>query len=79
MYSGTKLKHMQLHNGIWPWSMSPSKYDQKALKICNEYAAKHLSKHYKFPKRAENSLESGYCPELDESLVLGPEKASYQH
>ena len=24
MYLGTKLKHMQLHNGIWAWSMSPS-------------------------------------------------------
>ena len=24
MYLGIKLKHMQLHNGIWAWSMSPS-------------------------------------------------------
>ena len=26
MYLGTKLKCMQIHNGIWAWSMSLSKY-----------------------------------------------------
>ena len=34
MYLGMKLKLMQLHNGIWAWSMSPSKYVQEALRIC---------------------------------------------
>ena len=29
MYLGTKLKCMQLHNGIWAWSMSPSKMSKK--------------------------------------------------
>ena len=41
MYSGTKLKQMQLHNGIWAWSMSPSKDVQEAVRICKEYFA-HL-------------------------------------
>ena len=54
MYLGTKLKHMQIHNGIWAWSMSPSKYVQEAVRICKENVAKHLSKGYKLPKRAEN-------------------------
>ena len=44
MYLGTKLKHMQLHNGIWAWSMSPSKYVSEAVRICKEFVAKHLSK-----------------------------------
>ena len=66
-----KLKCMQLHNDIWALSMSPSKYVQKLVRICAEYAAKHLSKGYKLPKRADNPFESGYCPDLDVSLVLG--------
>ena len=57
--------------------MSPSKYVQEALRICEEYVAKHLSKGYKMAKRAQNQFKSGYCPELDVSLVLGPDKTSY--
>ena len=57
--------------------MSPSKYVQEAIRICKEYIAKHLSKGYKLPKRAENLFKSGYCRELDVFLVLGPDEASY--
>ena len=32
-YLSMKLKHMQLHNGIWPWSMSPSNYIQGAVRV----------------------------------------------
>ena len=42
MYLSTKWKHMYLHDGIWAWSMSPSKYVQEALRICDEYVAKHM-------------------------------------
>ena len=77
MYLGTKLKHMQLHNGIWAWSMSPSKYVQEAVWICEEYAARYLSKGYRLPKREINPFESGYFPGLDVSLILGPDEASY--
>ena len=35
---------MQLHNDIWALSISPSKYVQEAVKIYEEYVAKHLSK-----------------------------------
>ena len=44
MYLGMKLKHMQLHNGIWAWLMSPSTYVQEAVQMCEEYIEKHLSK-----------------------------------
>ena len=46
MYLGTKLKCMQLHNSIWVWSLSPSKYVQEEIRICKEYAARHLSNEY---------------------------------
>ena len=69
MSLGKRLKCMQLHNDIWAWSMSPSKYVKEAVRICEEYIAKHLSKSYKLPKRAENPFKNGYCPELDVSPV----------
>ena len=52
MYQGMKHLCMQLHNGIWAWLMSPSKYVQKAVRICAEYVAKHLSKGYHLLRRA---------------------------
>ena len=77
MYLGTKLKCMQLHNGIWAWSMSQSKHVHEAVRICEEYVAKHLSKGYKLQERAENPFKSSYCPKLDVSLGLEPDGASY--
>ena len=77
MYLSIKLKCMQLHNGIWAWSMSPSKYFWEAVRICKEYVAKHLSKECRLPKRADNPFEIIFYPELDVSPVLGPGEASY--
>ena len=57
--------------------MSPSKYVPEAVRICKEYVARHLSKEYRLPKRADNPFESHYSPKLDVSLVLGSEEASY--
>ena len=72
MYLNMKLKCMNLYNGIWAWSISPPKYVQEAVRICEEHASKHLSKGYKLPRRAENPFETD-----DESPVLGPDEASY--
>ena len=77
MCLGTKLKYMQLHNGIRAWSMSPSKHVQEAVRICDEHVAKHLSRGYECPKRAGNPFKTGYSPELDVSPVLGPDEVSY--
>ena len=77
MYLDIKLKCMHPHNDIWAWSMRLSKYVHEAVRICKEYVARHQSKDNRLPKRADNPIESGYSPELDVSLVLGPEKTSY--
>ena len=52
-------------------------YVQEAVRIYEEYAAKHLRKGYKLLKRADYLFKSGYCPEMDVSPVLGSDKASY--
>ena len=57
MYLSRKLKCMQIHNDICTWSMSPSKYVQEAGRICEQYIAKHLSKGYHVPRKAENPFE----------------------
>ena len=36
MYLDTKLKYRQLHDGIWAWSTSPSKYVKEAARFCEE-------------------------------------------
>ena len=77
MYLCTKLKYMQLHNHIWAKSMHPSKNVQEAVRICEEYIAKHLSKGYILLRRAENPFICGYCLELNMSPVLGHHEASY--
>ena len=76
-YLGTTLKQMLLHNGIWVWSMNPTKYLWETIQICEKYVGWHLSKDYRLLKRAENSFFIGYPPELDVSLVLESDEAFY--
>ena len=57
--------------------MSPSKYVQEAVRICEEYVAKHPSKSYRLPKRTDSPFKSGYSPKLDVSPVLGSDEISY--
>ena len=77
MYFGMTLKVMQLHNEIWAWSMSLSKYVKEAVRICKEYVARHLSKGYRLPKKADNPFKSSYSPQMDVPPVLGPEELPY--
>ena len=57
--------------------MSPSKYVHEAARICKEYVAKHHHKCYILLKREMNPFAMSYCQELDVSLILVPDKASY--
>ena len=41
VYLGMKLNSMQLYDSIWALSISPLKYIQKAVRICEEYVMKH--------------------------------------
>ena len=70
MYLGMKLKQMQLHNGIWAWSKSPSKYVKQAVRIWEEYVAKQVQKGYRLLKGTHNLFKSGYFLKLDVSSVF---------
>lgn len=41
IYLGTKLKLMQLVNGIRPWGISPSEYVRETVQNCKDYMSKH--------------------------------------
>eukprot|EP00978_Attheya_sp_CCMP212_P012602 scaffold31521_cov55-Attheya_sp.AAC.1 len=75
---GVKIWKVKLPNGVWSWSLSPSKYVQEAIKIKN--AKEHLNKEYdglNLTKRAPTPFVKDYRVELDILEELGPEEASY--
>eukprot|EP00978_Attheya_sp_CCMP212_P025454 scaffold81916_cov35-Attheya_sp.AAC.1 len=37
MYLGAKLREVKLPNGVYSWSLSPSKYVQEAVRNVKEY------------------------------------------
>jgi hypothetical protein len=80
IYLDVKLKMTQLENGIWAWGLSPSKYVTQAVKNCAKHLIHKLNNHFHLPQRAVNPFPYDYCPELDLSDPLDPERSSfYQH
>ncbi len=77
VYLGAKLKLMQLENGVWAWGLSPFKYVQEAVRICNKYVEENLPKFYKLTQLVPNPFPTYYRLELDISPELLPEHASY--
>ena len=78
IYLGAKVTKMNLSNGTWCWTLSPSKYVQEAVKNC-EQALKDLDRNYKLTEHAPNPFPMGYKPELDTLLALRSEElAAYR-
>ncbi len=75
VYSGAKLKLMQLENGVWAWGLSPSKYVQEAVRNWKMYIGGNLPKFYKLTRLAPNPFPTDYQPELDVFPELPPEHA----
>ena len=77
MYLDTKLHKIRLHNGVWAWAMSPTRYVHEAVINCIVHLSSNYVCKYKMPKKAENPFKMGYDPELDTSPELDPDTASY--
>ncbi len=77
MYLGTKLKLMQMSNGVWAWGMSPTKYIKEAVSNCEKHLKSNYGSWYVLPTKAANPFVMGYEPELDETPALDPVRASY--
>ena len=76
-YLGAKLKQTKLDNGVWAWSLSPSKYVQEAVRNCENHIAEHYKDKFEMYKIAPNPFPVGYEPEIDVSPVLKADPASY--
>ena len=73
---GAKVRQVQLDNGVFAWSMSPSKYAQEAVRNIEIYLGEKFGNR-KLPTRGTGDPWPSNCSaELDVSLELTPESAS---
>ncbi len=77
MYLGAKLKLTQMSNGVYAWGMSPAKYIKEAVSNCEKHLKMNNDGRYVLPTQAANPYVMGYEPEIDETPVLDPDRASY--
>ena len=77
IYLGAKLKQVQLENGVWCWTLSPSKYVQEAVRNCENHLKENYDGAFTMYKVAPNPFETGYDPDTDVSELLTPDQASY--
>jgi len=77
VYLGAKLKRVQVDNGVWCWSLSPSKYIQESVRNCENHLKDNFDGKYSFTKNAPNPFNLGYDPDMDTTPALDPEAASY--
>ena len=79
IYLGAKLKRVQMSNDVWCWYLSLSKYVQEAVQNCQNNLKENYSGEYELIANAPNSFPLGDEPDMDVSLFLSPEEASYYH
>ena len=77
IYLGTKLQKTRLHNGVWAWAMSPTRYVQEAVRNCIVHLLSNYGGRYRMPKKVDNPIKMGYDPELDTVPELDPDAVSY--
>jgi hypothetical protein len=77
IYLGAKLKQTQLANGVWAWSLSPSKYIQQAVANCATHLSQNFDGRHRIPKTADNPFPTTYNPDTDDSDILDPDRASF--
>ena len=57
--------------------MCPGKYAQKAVRNCKAHLATNYSGRFRLPLKSDNPFKMGYGLDLDASLELEPDAASY--
>ena len=77
IYLGAKVKRVKVENGVWCWSISPSKYIQESVRNCENHLKSNFDGKYSFTTNAPNPFAMGYDPDTDVTPELNPEEASY--
>ena len=79
IYLGAKLKKTQMPNGVWCWSLSPSKYIQEAVRNCEKHLKENFDNEYDLTKnaftmlpkigRASCNIVNVTCPRYPEEIL----------
>ena len=77
IYLGAKRMKITIPNNIWCWSMRPSKYVQKYIRICKTHLKDRCGGTYYLVKDVANPFAYQYEPEVGVSDTLNPEMESY--
>ena len=75
IYLGAKVTKINLANGTWCWTLSPSKYVQEAVRNCEQALKETYGGTHKLPKHAPKPFPMGYKPEIDLTTPIEPELA----
>ena len=75
IYLGTKLRQVELANGVLAWSMSPAKYVKDAVRNVEKYLMKNGGR--RLPNRCSAPWIYDYVSEMDATPELEPERAAY--
>jgi hypothetical protein len=77
IYLGTKLQQVELSNGVFAWSMSPSKYIKDAVRNVEKALSKMDGGRRLLLTRCSAPWPRDYVSELDDSPELSPTDANY--
>ena len=75
IYLGGKVSKIQLPNGIWAYTFSPTQYVKEAVANVERYLKQM---HYKFSSKLQSiPLQTNYHPELDSTPELNEKESKY--
>ena len=77
IYLGAKVTKMNLANGTWCWTLSPSKYVQEAVRNYEQALKDTYGGTHKLPRHAPNPFPMGYKPEMELTKPIETKLASY--
>ena len=75
IYLGSSFWKVELKNGAKAWSFGASQYVNTAVKNVEEFFKNY--ERYTFPRHCNTPFTTSYLPELDVSLELNQNEASY--
>ena len=68
IYLGEIFKKVQISNDVLCWSLSQSKYVQKAVQNCQNNLKENYSGEYELTANSSNPFTLGYKPDMDVPL-----------
>ena len=61
---GWEVMQDQLHDRVWAWAMSSTKYDLEAVKNCTVNSSSNYGGKFRVSRKAKNPFMMGYDPKV---------------